>query len=336
MIELFNAPTTVAVAVKSQNKELQLKSTSGGMFSILANYIFENNGVVYGAAYNEDFSAVLHTRAIDEKGLAKLRNSKYCQSCLGDVFKAVKDDLESGKKVLFTGTSCQVAGLKCYLNKEYENLILVDVLCHGVPSPKVWKYYADSIRKEKGNFVSIIHKGKNEGGWSWRDQFMHIHFLDGTELKENIWVNSYMLGFLKDMYLRPACHQCSFKNNDLKRVADLTIADYWGCEEIEQEFFDGNGVSLVLLNSDKGKTLVNELQDCYVKVTDLARAGWHNQALFHSYPIPFARRVFFKKFRENMSLVDFEKLITYCIDKEKNSIYFKIKRRIIRVIGGSI
>ena len=333
MIEnnLFNPPSTKAYAIKSNSQEMQLRSTSGGLFSILSAYVFSNDGIVYGARYSEDFNTVYHDRVTDMESLAPFRNSKYVQSRLGGTYKKVKEDLSADKYVLFTGTSCQIAGLKCFLGRDYKKLLLVDVLCHGIPSPQIWSNYVNALKKEHGEIVKLVQRGKKTGGWSWRHQFMHITFANGKELKENIWENSYMLGFLKDLYLRPCCHYCQFKNDSVSRVSDITIADYWGCEEIEKDFFDGNGVSLAIINSQKGLEVLDRLKNCDIKETSLVMAGKHNSAIYRSYAIPVVRKQFFRKYSSDLSLEEFSDLVKQCCKKE-NTLEYRIIRKIKKVI----
>lgn len=333
--KMFNNPTLLGYASKAKNVEVQVSSTSGGTFSAIAQEWIKKGGVVYGAAYDSD-CCVRHIRVEHYEDLKRLSDSKYVQSSVGGIFKAVKIDLSNKIPVLFSGTSCQIAGLKNFLDKPYPNLYCVDLICHGVPSPKVWNWYIKCLVENKGSRpIYIRHKGKDKKGWSWKKQYLFVKFEDGTELKENIWENSYIRGFLKDLYLNIACHECKFKNMELCRVSDLTIADYWGCEDVESDFFDVNGVNLVLVNTDKGRELIYHSTSIDIKETEIDRALGYNVAALKPYRKPYARQYFFKKFASVHTITEFERLILSCekilaIETPISKFSNKIKRKLLR------
>lgn len=328
---ILNSPTKMAFAAKASQENIQLNATSGGFFSTLALQIIQKKGVVYGVAYTPEWE-IEHIRVEKKEDLSRLAESKYAQSNVKNTYAQAKEDLDADKYVLFSGTSCQIAGLKMFLKKEYEKLLLVDVVCHGVPSPKVWEWYINAIQATFQSKASAVkHRGKDYGGWSWKEQFMRIDLEDGRYVKENIWENSYMKGFLKDIYLRKSCYNCVFKNKEVKRVSDLTIADYWGCEEIEPDFFDGNGVSLVLINSRKGSNIFEHMDDLCKKETNMKKALSHNVAVYHSYEKPYSNAYFWRKFDAVENLEEFSNLVKRCISKDekrRKNIIFKIKRKL--------
>lgn len=237
-----------AYVAHHKNEQIWYESSSGGVFTAITEYIYANKGTVYGAAYNPYFK-ICHEKAETPKEALKFRGSKYAQSELNEIFKEVKKDLSNGKKVLFSGTPCQIAGLQSYLHKDFLNLLTVDLICHCVPSPKVFKDYIQYIEnKYKKKIVRINMKDKTDG---WPVQSPRIYFKDGTTLFAN--KDSYLWETIFYSYLaiRPSCHECHFSN--LNRTGDITIGDYWGVEKFHPEYNHPNGASLILINTQKGK-----------------------------------------------------------------------------------
>ena len=244
------------LACKNKNLENRLESSSGGVFSLLVENIVDLNGIVFGAEYDENLE-VKYSYVYSLEKSQKFRGSKYAQSRIGNSYNNVEKYLNDGKKVLFTGTPCHVAGLKKFLRKDYENLILVDIACHGVPSPLVFKRYKEHISKLAGSKLkSITFRDKSNG---WKTYKLKFEFENKTEKLELASENSYMKGFLKDIYLRPSCYGCKFKKPYTE--ADLTLADYWGVQNIHPEFDDDKGTSLVLVNTEKGQEIMNLISD---------------------------------------------------------------------------
>lgn len=247
-------------AVIHKDATIREKSRSGGIFTALSDMVLEEGGVVYGCVLTEDFGAA-HVRADSEEVRDKMRGSKYIQSKLGDTFRCVKEDLDAERRVLFTGTSCQIAGLRRFLGKEYENLLCVDIVCHGVPSTIVWKEYLkwQESRYAK-KIVSVDFRNKKKFGWR-----AHIETLTLENEKE---VDSRVFKFLfyGHTILRPSCYECPYKR--LIHPGDITIADYWGIEKAAPEFDDNKGVSLVLINNNKGEgTFEKVKQELIWKIT---------------------------------------------------------------------
>lgn len=240
----------LAFAAYTPDAELRENSSSGGVFSVLAHEILRRDGVVFGAAFAEDLS-VGHVMVEKSEQLSRLRGSKYVQSRIGDTYRQVKELLEQGRPVLFTGVSCQIAGLKAFLRKDYENLWTVDVLCHGVPSPAVWQQYCrEQEAKRASKLERVCFRDKRTG---WRSASIAMDFSGGEAYCQRNATDLYMRLFLSDICLRPSCHRCRFK--DVPRLSDLTIGDAWGIEKHMPDMDDNRGTSVVLVNSEKGKAL---------------------------------------------------------------------------------
>lgn len=232
----------------TKDSDLRQDSSSGGIFSVLAQEILSRGGAVFGAAFAEDFS-VYHVMIESIDDLHRLRGSKYVQSRIEDTYQQAKSLLEQGKQVLFTGVSCQIAGLKAFLAKEYENLWTVDVLCHGVPSPRVWQRYCrEQEVKNGGKLESVFFRDKHSG---WRRYSISMAFREGGDYCKQNAADPYMRLFLSDLCLRPSCHSCRFK--EFPRQSDLTIGDAWGIEKHMPDMDDDRGTSVVLVNSEKGR-----------------------------------------------------------------------------------
>lgn len=238
----------------SKNEEIREQSSSGGIFSLAAEWILKQNGAVFGAAFDENFE-VCHIAVKTKEELSKLRGSKYVQSRLGETYPLVKQYLENNRKVLFTGTACQIAGLKKFLNKEYENLYTLDVLCHGVPSPKIWRMYlADKKQQYNAPIKKIDFRSKQSG---WKNFSVDIEFSNNQRYCVKFYEDTFMKMFLGNIDLRPSCHNCRFK--DFPRISDMTIGDSWGIEDYMPDMDDDRGTSVILVHSQKGGQMLKEL-----------------------------------------------------------------------------
>ena len=237
----------IAFAAFSLNDENHINSSSGGIFSLLASEILHEGGTVFGAAFNKDFH-VEHVRITDD--VLPLRTSKYVQSQIGDMFIAVEQDIRHGLKVLFSGTPCQISGLYSYLQQkriDTTNLLTIDLICHGVPSPLLWEKHLKTISSDrKPVFVSFRDKRISWGGFN-----LTCRFDNGTEYSMNAGQDPYMQGFFANMTLRESCYFCQFKS--LHRIADITLADYWGVEKFTPSMVDRNGTSAIIIHSSKGQ-----------------------------------------------------------------------------------
>ena len=241
----------IVYAAQNTDEKMRMASSSGGLFATFAQYIISQGGVVFGAAFNNTFRSVHHIAVQTTQELYKVQGSKYVQSDVESSYRLARDFLDQGKKVLFSGTLCQIEGLKAFLHKEYENLYLLDIVCYGVPSPGVWNEYVDFLEKKyHGRTIGVAFRDKRKG---WKDYVVSIKFDNGKEYINSRSEDLYMRGFLHDYYLRPACYQCNFKS--LNRGSDITLGDLWGIEKIVPKLDDDKGTSLVMISSAKGKEL---------------------------------------------------------------------------------
>lgn len=243
-------------AVRIKDKKILSESSSGGAFSILADIIFDLNGCVCGVEYSEE--GLPHHIIIDSKAeLYKLRGSKYVQSNIFGIFPAIKQRLLKGQYVLFSGTSCQVDGLKKYLRKDYANLLTVDLVCHSIPSPLIYKEYLTYCSKKlKKEIVSIDMRYKKTYGWSHRFSYRYC-FKDGKSVIDSPFVVNWGRLFFSEMINRPSCGDCQYAN--LNRVSDFTIADFWDDDKKRTDIYSKEGTSLLLVNTEKG---INALESC--------------------------------------------------------------------------
>ena len=263
-------------ATQCKDKDILNKSSSGGMFYTLSNYIFNNNGIVYGASFTDDFRDVEIIRVDSIDNISKVMTSKYMMSNVKDSFSLVKKDLEDNKLVLYSSLPCQIHGLRNFLKKDYDNLICVDIVCHGTLSSNLWKDYLESI--DASDIESVNMRDKRLG---WYDYGMSIKFKDGSEFFENHKSNQYMKAFLSDKYLNKSCYDCKCKNENC--VSDITIGDYWGLVASKISLDKKVGTNLVIINSEKGKELFNNLSQyvsCYPITKEMAstyNAGLSNK-----------------------------------------------------------
>ncbi len=280
-------------AAKNDDDEQRLQSSSGGIFIVLAKQIITQGGVVFGACYDDNWE-VEHCYVETQEELKPLMCSKYVQSRIGNTYKEAEQFLKQGRKVLFVGTSCQIAGMKRFLRKDYDNLLAVDFICHGVPSPGVWRKYLQEIKAD--GITSVNFREKQNGGFTWRKFGLLIKGEgDRTISSKHLDDDTYLRGFLGDLYLRPSCYECPAKAG--KSGSDITIADYWGVHTTVPEWNDNKGVSLVIVNTNKGKaifdTLSNEIESKEISVKDIRTA---NLSYFESPKMPKASIRFWEQY----------------------------------------
>ena len=282
-----------AHAVWNNDEAERVASSSGGFFSLLARHVLDQGGAVFGSVLDETMAA-RHVCARSEEGLAAMRGSKYVQSDLGDSFAQARELLEAGTPVLFSGVPCQVDGLKRYLGKDYPNLLTCDLVCHGVPSPAVFRAYLDSLEAEHGSrVVSVRFKDKSHG---WSHPWFTAEFADGTVYTEDFNRTGYGRGFGMQLFLRPACARCRYTSTS--RPADFTLADYWGLDEklalpVERD----KGVSMVLVNSARGQQVFDALSGRFGQVErPLAEAVAGNPRLASPLKANPRRSAFFSAF----------------------------------------
>lgn len=293
---------TVAYAGKHRQASVRRRSTSGGIFWLLAQWVLARGGVVFGAVYAPDFS-VVHSRAESEAELEAMQGAKYAQSNLGDSLQQVKKLLEEGRYVLFSGTPCQIAGLHAYLGGAHQRLLSVDLICHGVPSPAVWQQYVASRSRldAGGERPDEIRLRSKVTGWSrYSVQFSYPH----GSYRRPAGEDPYIRGFVGDLYLRPSCYDCRYKGID--RLSDFTLGDYWGIWNQLPEFQDELGVSLVLLHSPKAAELWREISpQLEFQPVDPQGAVAENPAAVASAKANPNREAFFSRYRRE----DFESLV---------------------------
>ena len=282
-----------AHAVWNRDEAERTASSSGGFFSLLARHVLEQGGAVFGAALDEGMTT-RHVCARTVEELAPMRGSKYVQSDLGDTFSQVKALLDAGTAVLFSGVPCQVDGLKRYLGKDYPNLLTCDLVCHGVPSPAVFRAYLDGLEAARGSrAVSVRFKDKSHG---WAHPWFTVQFADGSVYTEDFNRTGYGRGFGMQLFLRPACAKCRYTSTS--RPADFTLADYWGLDEklalpVERD----KGVSMVLVNSARGQQVFDALSGRFGQVErPLAEAVAGNPRLASPLKANPRRAAFFSAF----------------------------------------
>ena len=232
-------------------KEDLLEVSSGGAFWAFAKTLIDFGGVVYGAVQCH-VDIIRHVRAEDTEGIARMRRSKYFQSDTGLTFQQVKDDLKTGRLVLYSGTGCQIAGLKKYLSKDYSNLFTCDVVCHGVPSKIVWKTYREEKERLEGKIMKDLVFRDKTLGWS-KNQYK-ITYSDGSIEREFSVKQMFHAGYLQGLFYRPSCGSCRFAS--LPRVSDITLADYWKYKGRFRRKGSDFGVSLISVNTSKGADLL--------------------------------------------------------------------------------
>jgi len=319
-------PKGEAFGCVNKNKDIQKLSSSGGVFNLIAEYIIENGGIVFGAVFDEELN-VKHIEACCKDELGKMRGSKYVQSEIGYTYKKAKEHLENGKMVFFTGTPCQIGGLVAFLKKDYDNLITQDIICHGVPSPMVWKRYVEHIKTKFGidENIRVNFRDKANGWKNYSLVFQagsKIHRIPASE-------NNYMKAFIDNLCLRNSCYNCKYKS--LERESDITLADFWGVESVAPDLYDFNGTSLMFVNSEKGKKILNEIIDgISLKKVDINTAVQRNKSAY----IAASKNKNRDDFLNAVRLTGFEKATKkYVKKKTLKTILRKIKNKIKTIMN---
>lgn len=286
----FKNPDCYAAMADDETRKV---SSSGGAFSIIAEYILEKNGYICGCTFDKNDLKAKHIVINSKEDLYKLRGSKYVQSDIGTTYQDVKELLENGKFVLFSGTPCQVAGLKSFLRKEYENLLTVDILCHGVPSPKVYRKYLNELLTSSNEKVINVNFRDKVRGWS--PTLTHTTTTTTTTYSYVQVDDTYMQLFLNNISLRKNCTDCKFCST--QRPGDFTIADFWGIENFDKNLNDGKGTSLVLVNNPKAKNIYEKLLEKFLlsKSVPLKYAILGNRNLYAPHKVHHKREEFFKE-----------------------------------------
>lgn len=311
-------------AANNTNEEIRMQSSSGGVFTLLAETIIQEGGVVFGARFNDDWE-VIHDYTETQEGLATFRGSKYVQSRIGDSYCQAEQFLKKGRKVLFSGTPCQIAGLNLFLRKEYNNLLTVDFICHGVPSPGVWKSYLEELIALQGNRknsvlshskpiilnsirdISRIEFRNKRLGWKKYSFALTLSVPVGHGTKNTVLLsepyneNIFMKGFLADLYLRPSCYACPAKC--LKSGSDITVGDYWGIQNVMPEIDDDKGICCLMVNTDKGGQLLPSKEWIEYRNSDYSTVIKYNMACIVSVAPNLKRKLFFDKYQRTNSLI---------------------------------
>lgn len=313
-----------AYAAINRDERVRLESSSGGVFTLLAKTTINKGGTVFGAAFDEKFN-VNHIAIDSLDEIYKLRGSKYVQSEIGESYRQAKTLLDVGKYVLFTGTPCQISGLKSYLKKDYETLITQDIICHGVPSPKVWQEYIQYREsKAKAQSKRIFFRNKKYG---WKTFSVLFEYANGSKYMKNFSDDLYMKAFLQNLSLRPSCYSCHSKS--LERESDITLADFWGCQNVVPDMDDDKGLSLVLVNSEKGKKIFGEISDkMEYREVDIYEATRYNTSAYQSVPQNKKRN----KFLATVNSKNFDQIVKKLTKRSFfKRIFSKIKRIIKRM-----
>lgn len=305
----------LAFAVKHKNENTRSESRSGGIFTALSDVVLKNDGVIYGCILNDNFEAI-HYRADTKEIRDLMRGSKYVQSSMSGIANKVIEDLKNDKIVMYTGTGCQVQGIRQVVPTNLQkNLLLVDIVCHGVPSPKIWREYLQYMSKKfKGKITGVDFRNKIEHGW--KD---HVETIEVNRVKHDSKVYTNL--FYNHVIIRPSCFRCPYKN--LNRPGDITIADFWGIDEAVSGFNDNKGVSLVLINDEIGKKYFEKSKnDIIFKSVELEKTL--QPPLKGNFIEPSNR----KKFWHIYYTKGFEKAIELYGVIKKASIKDKIRRKV--------
>ena len=311
-------------AAISNNDADRQKSSSGGVFALFAKTIIKDSGVVVGTRMSQDFKIAEVIAIEDVNELEELMGSKYVQSNTGKIYQVVKKYLEANRKVLFTGTPCQVTGLKNYLGKDYNELFCVEIICHGVPSPKLWKKYVEHMEaRYNAHMTRVNFRCKDK---SWREFGINETYGDEVyfAFKE---ADPYMQMFLKNYSLRESCYSCKIKGHS---DADITVGDFWGIEDCLPNMNDGKGTSLIIVKSKKGNILLEQIKGlCNLEKCDYFKAIRKNSAEVHSVPKPQCRDEFFA----DMNQMPFQRLAKKYIEPRLIQRIKQVVKKILR--GGA-
>lgn len=312
-------------AVRNNDEEVLKSSSSGGVFSLLAQYVLDvKHGAVFGAMW--DGEGVVHGVVEKVKDLWKLRGSKYVQSRMGNTFLEVKHLLRERCYVMFVGTPCQVAGLRSFLKEEDDRLLTVDLACHGVPSPKVLASYIAEIKEQNSvNELKLNFRDKSTG---WDTYSVSAYSGDRQLFSEKATENIYMRGYLHELFSRPSCHACPFKS--FRSGSDITLADFWGVKDACPEMYDRRGASLVLVHSDVGQAAIKEVSSkLTIKPINYEQAVKANGSLFNSEE-PHPERTYFFKHIDKKPFVE---LMNECLELRRITRLKLTMKAYLRKIG---
>lgn len=303
-LDLYSTDKDIPKIIACFRKDIKkrLISQSGGVFALVAEQVIHQGGVVFGAAYDKTWK-VIHRHAKNELELLGLLGSKYVQSDVGSTFQSVKEYLEQKTLTLFSGTPCQVQGLKKYLRKEYPNLITVDLICHGVSSPEVWKKFLIEFT-DGDRLINYVQKDKTKN-----DSVVYTLEKRGEEAYKYS-INPFTKGYINNFYLRPSCHNCSFKG--VNRCSDITLGDFWGIDQFFPDFYDEYGISAVLLHTVKGQELMQRIhKEIHSIECNSEMLLKENPCIVDSTAYTNQRKSFFRLWKKHGVISTIEKLTSY-------------------------
>ena len=323
------------IAANHKNNEIRMNSSSGGAFYGFAKYTLEHQGIVWGAAFTTPYY-VEHIAIETLKDLSRLQKSKYLQSDITKVFPIIKQQLNEGKIVIVSGTPCQIKALNLYIKKIPENLLTIEVVCHGTPSPFIFKKYMNEINATHMDFR------KKENGWD--NYEIELTYTNGTKKREKASENLYMKGFLRNFYLRPSCAMCPAKS--FKSQADITLGDFWGINSFIPNLYDNKGTSLIVLHTPKALKIWNKISDKYeFENATLEQAIAYNSCIIKDVSIPKERDNFWKEVnnltfetniikytKEKFSLQKVTKNILLWLWNKAWNIYYHMRDWLLRTI----
>lgn len=319
-INSYNIP--ISYGVKYKDEDIRMESRSGGVFTALSDVVLGKSGIIYGCGMTEEFVAK-HFRAetVEERNV--MRGSKYVQSRMKGICRQIIEDLKANRYVLFSGTSCQVQGIRNAVPEDLQSkLLLVDIVCHGVPSPKVWKKYLQSLEKKyKGKVTSVDFRNKKDYGWEEHVESIRVNeYQHDSKVYTNLFYNHIML--------RPSCYHCPYKTKS--HPGDITIADFWGIDKAIPGFNDNKGVSLVLVNNEKEAKIFEEAKTSLNwKKTDFEKCL--QPPLKGNFEVPMRRKKFWKMYHNS----DFDEVLEIYGKRLKPTLPDKVVRKIHRIIKKS-
>lgn len=300
-------------ACMHKDDNLRKLSSSGGFFTALAEHVLSLGGVVYGASFTDDYRSVEHICIKESGQICRLRGPKYIASKIGGIYKEIKEQLNENSIVLFSGTPCQVYGLKRFLGVEFQNLITVDLVCHGVADKRIYNHYLDLLEQRyQSKICSLSFRDKRN---SWRRPDFLVKFENGCELRESVSDNAFMKGFIQNLFLRESCSHCQFKN--FTSGSDFTIGDFWGSTEIATLAKDDVGISVVAVHSDKAIDIFNRISPEMKGIVELneKEAFLFNESYMRSSSLHPKRNDFYTNY------------LSYDFDSYVNRLLFKPKKK---------
>ncbi len=330
--DIERVPKKVLAAINTE-ESVRMRSSSGGVFYLLAEKVLREEGVVFGARFDEDWQVVMDYSETIE-GVRAFMGSKYVQARTENAYIDAKRFLQDGRKVLFSGTPCQIAGLRHFLRKEYDNLLTVDIVCHGTPSPIVWRKYLDEVLRECGRTQEVRFRDKTLG---WRNFSFKLNYDDGCRaisVCSPAGENPYMKAFLSDLILRPSCYECPAKSG--KSHSDITLADFWGVWDVLPQMDDDKGTSMVFINSEKGNEYFRAL-NLNAEESDYDTAKKYNSACWKSPAVNPKREQFFTRLNSEENVVKLINEMTTPSAKQRvRMLLSKCKYLIINIIRGGV